>query len=43
MLVKGSVKKSDDETTYNQWFDHVIFPGDTVTPSQTPAQTPAQG
>lgn len=43
MLVKGSVKKSDDETTYNQWFDHVIFPGDTVTSSQTPAQTPAQG
>jgi phi13 family phage major tail protein len=40
MLVKGSVKKSDKEATYNQWFDHVIFPGDTVTTSQTPAQNP---
>lgn len=43
MLVKGSVKKSDNETTYNQWFDHVILPGDTLTHSQTPAQTPSQG
>ena len=40
MLVKGSVKNSDNATAYSQWFDHVILPGDTLTSSQTPAQNP---